>query len=576
MNGFKKNLKHLCHASLRRGVVLFFCGLAACQTTEDPLSSQPLIHDNYAEIGHKFASDPLPITVAGVPKPVKGGQHRVSSGETLYMVAKSYNISQKDIIFLNQLKPPYHLQAGQPLDLPVVRTYHAKEGDTLYHISRLFGVDQSRIARLNRIARPYVITTGQVLILPGAIQPSARDIPFLVAHSSGRPEGAFVLAQGDHDPEDKVVWDAPPEYADKSGAGEAPQASFAPALGLPLEEPQERVTTGPENKHKITTVEVSPPPSAEQQDVESLRQKKAQTQVRGYDLPNQPLPFFADHGDPEQNPLQMKLDSAFAASLGRTDTPSEKDKKPQSDMAGLAGPELPEWPRLPGEFLIKIDQKPLDFLQEASQGEQGAVPLPPLKPQKTISTKVEGQFSDLKERSSVGEHPKPMQQAVTLPPVKPKRFRAQPGQYRQAGRAVGMPPPRSQNTFLWPVRGTILEDYGPTGDGRHNDGINIAAERGSDIKASENGVVVYVGNALRGFGNLILIKHADRWMSAYGHSDRILVRHGDIVKRGQVIGKVGTTGAVSTPQLHFELRRGTNAVNPERYLGRASNVAAMP
>ena len=125
---------------------------------------------------------------------------------------------------------------------------------------------------------------------------------------------------------------------------------------------------------------------------------------------------------------------------------------------------------------------------------------------------------------------------------------------------------RDGRGFLWPVRGQIISDFGPKGGGLHNDGINISAPKGTPIRAAESGVVVYAGNELRGFGNLLLLRHADGWITAYAHADELLVARGDQVKRGQIIGRVGTTGNVITPQLHFEIRRGTRAVNPRDYL----------
>jgi murein DD-endopeptidase MepM/ murein hydrolase activator NlpD len=129
------------------------------------------------------------------------------------------------------------------------------------------------------------------------------------------------------------------------------------------------------------------------------------------------------------------------------------------------------------------------------------------------------------------------------------------------------PPSRAASKFLKPVEGRVISGYGPKKDGLHNDGINIAAARGTPVKAAENGVVVYVGNELKGSGNLILVRHADRYMSAYAHLDQFLIKRGQTVQRGQSIGTVGSTGAVSAPQLHFEIRRGTEAINPQGYLG---------
>lgn len=124
------------------------------------------------------------------------------------------------------------------------------------------------------------------------------------------------------------------------------------------------------------------------------------------------------------------------------------------------------------------------------------------------------------------------------------------------------PPPRAEEGFLWPVDGKILSSFGSKEGGLHNDGINIAADRGTPVHAAENGVVVYAGNELRGFGNLLLLRHAEGWVTAYAHNGQFLVRRGDRVTRGQKIATVGSTGNVSIPQLHFEIREGSRPVDP--------------
>lgn len=128
------------------------------------------------------------------------------------------------------------------------------------------------------------------------------------------------------------------------------------------------------------------------------------------------------------------------------------------------------------------------------------------------------------------------------------------------------PPSRSGGRFGWPVRGKVLSSYGPKANGLHNDGINIAGRKGEPVKSAENGVVVYTGNQIQGFGNLILVRHADRYMTAYGHLDQIGVKKGQTITKGDIIGKIGSSGNVASPQLHFEIRRGTKALNPQQYL----------
>ncbi len=138
-----------------------------------------------------------------------------------------------------------------------------------------------------------------------------------------------------------------------------------------------------------------------------------------------------------------------------------------------------------------------------------------------------------------------------------------------------LPPKLGKGGFIWPVRGKILSSFGGKRNGLHNDGINIAAKRGTPVRAVRSGVVAYAGNELRGFGNLVLIKHADGWVTAYAHNQMLLVKRGQRVARGQAIARVGRTGNVQAPQLHFEMRRGRKAVNPLRHLSRKNRSGKL-
>lgn len=126
--------------------------------------------------------------------------------------------------------------------------------------------------------------------------------------------------------------------------------------------------------------------------------------------------------------------------------------------------------------------------------------------------------------------------------------------------------PAGAPSFVWPVSGPVISDFGATATGGKNDGINIATSNGEQIHAAASGTVTYAGDELKNYGNLVLIKHAGGFTTAYAHADRLIVARGDFVSRGQVIGYVGQTGDVTRPQLHFEIRSGTSPVNPRSYL----------
>ena len=124
-------------------------------------------------------------------------------------------------------------------------------------------------------------------------------------------------------------------------------------------------------------------------------------------------------------------------------------------------------------------------------------------------------------------------------------------------------------TFRWPVRGKVITAYGAKANGKSNDGINLAVPEGTPVKAAEDGVVAYSGNELKGYGNLVLVRHANGYVTAYAHASELLVKRGDTIKRGQVIAKSGQSGEVGSPQLHFEIRKGSSPVDPLQFLNGA-------
>lgn len=130
-------------------------------------------------------------------------------------------------------------------------------------------------------------------------------------------------------------------------------------------------------------------------------------------------------------------------------------------------------------------------------------------------------------------------------------------------------PAGAMPSFRWPVRGRVIAGFGSKPNGTQNDGINLAVPEGTPVKAADDGVVAYAGNELKGYGNLVLIRHANGFVSAYANASEILVKRGETVKRGQVIAHAGQTGNVTSPQLHFEIRKGSTPVDPTQYLSGA-------
>jgi murein DD-endopeptidase MepM/ murein hydrolase activator NlpD len=126
--------------------------------------------------------------------------------------------------------------------------------------------------------------------------------------------------------------------------------------------------------------------------------------------------------------------------------------------------------------------------------------------------------------------------------------------------------PNDAHEFIWPVSGNVTKSYGAGSDGGRNDGVNIDVPRGTQVKAAASGEVVYAGDELVGFGNLVLIRHSGGWVTAYAYADSLKVKEGDMVAQGQAIAISGATGNAGSPQLHFELRKGKEPVDPADYL----------
>jgi murein DD-endopeptidase MepM/ murein hydrolase activator NlpD len=154
----------------------------------------------------------------------------------------------------------------------------------------------------------------------------------------------------------------------------------------------------------------------------------------------------------------------------------------------------------------------------------------------------------------------------------PSRNAAEKPAAPAAGQVAAKPaePVRTASTggsgFRWPVNGRVISGFGKKPNGERNDGIDLAVPEGTNVKAAESGVVIYAGNELKSYGNLVLVRHENGWVSAYAHNKELLVKRGDQVQRGQVISLAGRTGGVDSPQVHFELRKGATPVDPMQHL----------
>ncbi|MFL5035431.1 MAG: peptidoglycan DD-metalloendopeptidase family protein [Microvirga sp.] len=201
----------------------------------------------------------------------------------------------------------------------------------------------------------------------------------------------------------------------------------------------------------------------------------------------------------------------------------------------------------------QLVQGPKGQAKPAEPQKQAAKPVEPQKqaanpePQKQVAQKAAPQAAQ------------PIQTAKAETQV-PKAEVAQTGSI--APQAVA-PAPAPAIGFRWPAKGRVIAGFGGTSA---NEGINIALPEGTPVKAAEDGTVAYAGSDVKGYGKLVLIRHDNGYVSAYAHNGEIAVKHGEKVKRGQAIAKSGQSGNVTSPQLHFEIRKGAQPVDPMPHL----------
>ena len=228
------------------------------------------------------------------------------------------------------------------------------------------------------------------------------------------------------------------------------------------------------------------------------------------------------------------------------------------DMASLARAN-----RLAPPYTIQVGQRlnlPFGTKPKAAPVTQVARAQPKRKPPSPAAA------ASSTASSSTASSPAPPPSAAPSPTLSPQVSGGPRPRPKPAFRPAPAVPQRDAGGFVWPVEGRVLSSFGTKGSGLHNDGLNIAAPMGAPVRAVDNGVVAYAGSQIRGFGNMLLIKHADGLITAYAHTDKLLVARGDVVSRGQVIARVGKSGDIDAPQLHFEVRRGSQAVDPRKFL----------
>lgn len=479
--------------------------------------------------------------------------YKVKKGDTLAEIADRLNVTVEALAKANGLKKPYRLQPGQTLKNPKAAkpapargakptsggaagggTYTVKPGDTLFGIAQRHNTTVDALRAANGMGRSTALVPGRKLKLPG---------------------GADETEAAESPDEDAAL-------ADRMAEAAAPRAASRPPVAT----------------------EPAPPPAAEG----TATERSVTGRVVSIDVPGRA--YKVRKGDTLER-VANRLDSDVAE-LARIN----KIKKPYRLQPGqtIRGPgtTAKAYVVVRGDTVSEIARRfsvTEAELRSANGLRRGAAVAPGRRlrlpagyrdrgPLTTIVPAARPQTpppSSFDTPPPVGQRLPPPRSAPRPPevalPDQPQPYRAPggatPGQtpFPRTGPVAGAPvasPPVSdaqisemgRGMFAWPLQGQVISSFGGRGQGPRNDGLNIRANMGDAVRSAAAGDVVYAGDQVPGFGNLVLIKHADGWVTAYGHLSRVDVRMQQKVTQGQQIGQAGTSGGVSEPQLHFEVR----------------------
>jgi len=463
--------------------------------------------------------------------------YKVKKGDTLEKIANRLDTDIEQLAKDNKLRKPYRLQPGQTLKGPrqPAKAYVVGQGDTLFAIARRFNVSVDALRGANDLGRSAAIAPGRRLRLPDGY----------------RDRGPITSTTRVEVDQGEAARPTPPRTASQRVVEPPPAA----------EEPETRTVTSRTVTSRTVTgrvVEVSIPGKAykvRKGDTLEKIARKLDSEVDDLARLNKlKRPYRLHPGQTIRGPgssakaYVVGSGDTFAAIAKRFDVSTEELRAANGLRRGASvapGRKL----RLPAGYR---DRGPVTVTTEVP-AERGPPPSSFRKPPPV------GQTLPPPRSASEGLPSSPQPYTPSGRPYTPPRT------YTPGGAVTGAPQASApisdakimemgRGLFAWPIRGDFISSFGGKGNGQRNDGLNIRATAGDAVRSAAAGDVVYAGDQVPGFGNLVLIKHADGWVTAYGHLSRVDVRMQQKVGQGQQIGQVGSTGGVTEPQLHFEVR----------------------
>jgi murein DD-endopeptidase MepM/ murein hydrolase activator NlpD len=491
-------------------------------------------------------------TVTGpvVNVPGKPQVRVVESGDALDAIARGFGSTRAELVELNDLKKPYALKLGQKIKGPPAedqKAYVVQTGDTIFAIAKRFNVTAAALADENDLKTGSAIKKGQKLVLPDGFKDKGPTKTTTVIPGTPGSQASYAEA-------------APSPTPSRPSRSEPSRPTYQPAA-------EPTTTTVSTTSLSVTGAVVT---VAGPREVHTVKSGDTLTSIaRKFDM------SVSDLAD------DNKLDTDKPLKLGA------KIKGPATSSKAYVAQSGDTLAGISKRFNVSVKALAAenDLRATASVKKGQKIVLPdgykdkgPVKTTTTVSKPVPAEPSNTYARAETPTPtPTPTRPSAPIGATPSSPVPYTPSYSRPsapiAAQPVAPPPPSARpiiessappteseiiasgkGKFAWPVRGAIISNFGVKGTGQRNDGLDIRAPQGTPVLSAADGKVAYAGNQVPSFGNLVLVKHADGWVTAYAYLSSINVKMQQDVRQGEQLGAVGATGGANEPQLHFEMR----------------------
>ncbi|MEW6389966.1 MAG: LysM peptidoglycan-binding domain-containing protein [Pseudomonadota bacterium] len=525
--------------------------MVAAAPAPAPVKSQPLAPVTQSELPPSAspaptaraalrAIPPKTVVTTSVTGPVvdvdgKAQVHVVKSGDTLTSIARKFGVNVNDLAKDNDIKKGQTLRLGQKISGPSSeqKAYVVQTGDTMFAIAKRFNVTAAALAEENDLSTGASIRKGQRLKLPDGYKDKGPIKTTSVVPGTAAPE---AVAEEEAAPAPAPTRASAPKPSRQPAAESTTVSTTSLSVtGAVVEVAGKRQVHTVKSGDTLTSIakkfDVSVNDLAEDNKI-----KKGQTLRLGQKI----------KGPATEQKAYVAQSGDTLAEIGKRFGVTARALAAENGLRATATIKKGQKIRLPDGFRDKGPLKTTTTVSRPAATE-------PSNSYTRVETPTPAPSTPSAPVPYTPSYPRPSA-PVAAQPVTPPPASSRPIIESSAAPTEAEIIASGKGKFDWPLRGEVISDFGVKGTGQRNDGLNIRAPQGTPVLAAADGEIAYAGNQVPTFGNLVLVKHAGGWVTAYAHLSSTTVKMRQQVKQGDQIGAVGATGGVNEPQLHFEMR----------------------